>query len=340
MALALRHRRCQLRSLIEMAEQWEGIGNWDAAQWLVHWVESVDIGSGFDAANPLPTFAPGAGPCDGPPAADSGHGSHQAAASAASSSAQPPPGLGARFGDEYPHFPNGHRRLGLSPQVLVECHSWIVDARDSHNYLGFTSGDWLVHWFAQDSREEVRRLVQCASEANQGWSAASWLKLWLEEADIPGPPPARPWLLPRLALDLALPLVLALALPLAPRTLPSSQPAVLAQASNPPGTPNQINECINRATDLLQISLQFMPVRTLRALLAEGGLSAHAPMQQLLPALEAWRSLVTGFGPSLGTVQSFSLALPSSFGFLWLCTGLDRHMRLCPWNGRPWPLYI
>ena len=26
-----------------MAEQWEGAGNWDASQWLVHWVESVDI---------------------------------------------------------------------------------------------------------------------------------------------------------------------------------------------------------------------------------------------------------------------------------------------------------
>ena len=92
----------------------------------------------------------------------------QAAASAASSSAQPPPGLGARFREEYPHFLNGHRRLGLSPQVLVKCHSWIVEARDSRNYFRF-SGDWLVHWFVQDSREEVRRLVQCASEANQGW---------------------------------------------------------------------------------------------------------------------------------------------------------------------------
>ena len=137
----------------------------------MRWVESVDIGSGFDAANPTPTFAPGTGPCSGPTAADTGHGS--------------------------PLTKQQLRRLRLRRSlllalaahalgtniltaVLVECQSWIVNARDSHNYLGFTSGDWLVHWFVKDTREEVRRLVQCASEANQGWSAASWLKLWLE----------------------------------------------------------------------------------------------------------------------------------------------------------------
>ena len=86
----------------------------------MHWVESVDIGSGFDAANPPPSFAPGTGPCDGQSAAASGSGLDPAAASAASCSAQPPPGFGTRFGEEYPHFPNGHRRLGLTPQVLVE----------------------------------------------------------------------------------------------------------------------------------------------------------------------------------------------------------------------------
>ena len=80
--------------IIEMAEQWGGASNWDATQWLVRWVESVDIGSGFDAANPPPSFAPGAGPCDGQSAAASGRGLDPAAASAASSSAQPPPGLG------------------------------------------------------------------------------------------------------------------------------------------------------------------------------------------------------------------------------------------------------
>ena len=75
--------------LIEMAEQWEGTGQWDAAQWLVHWVESVDIGSGFDAGSPSPTFAPDTGPYDGQPvAADSGLGTGQAEAS---SSAQPLP---------------------------------------------------------------------------------------------------------------------------------------------------------------------------------------------------------------------------------------------------------
>ena len=157
-----------------MAEQWEGTGNWGAAQWLVHCVESVDIGSGFDAANPLPTFASIL---------------QQTLAMAwALARQQLPrlprrrsrlPGLGARFGDEYPHFPNGRRRLGLSPQVLVECQSWIVEARDSRNYLGFTSGDWLVHWFAERIAERRCRLVQCASEGNEGWSAASWLKLWL-----------------------------------------------------------------------------------------------------------------------------------------------------------------
>ena len=106
--------------IIEMAEQWDGASNWDATQWLVHWVESVDIGSGFDAANPPPSFAPGTGPCDGQSAAASGSGLDPAAASC---SAQPPPGLGTRFGEEYPHFPSGHRRLGLTPQVLVECQS-------------------------------------------------------------------------------------------------------------------------------------------------------------------------------------------------------------------------
>ena len=103
-----------------MAEQWEGTGQWDAGQWLVRWVESVDIGSGFDAGSPSPTFAPGTGPYDGQPvAADSGLGAGQAEAS---SSAQPP--AARTFGEEYPHFPNGHRRLGLSPQALVEC-SWL-----------------------------------------------------------------------------------------------------------------------------------------------------------------------------------------------------------------------
>ena len=178
--------------IIEMAEQWDGASNWDATQWLVHWVESVDIGSGFDAANPPPSFAPGTGPCDGQSAAASGSGLDPAAASAASCSAQPPPGLGTRFGEEYPHFPNGHRRLGLTPQVLVECQSWIREARDCHNRLGFTSGDWLVYWFSEDPRDEVRRLMHSAYEANQGWSAAPWLKLWLEEADVPGPPPGQP----------------------------------------------------------------------------------------------------------------------------------------------------
>ena len=115
----------------------------------------MDIGSGFDAASPPPTFAPGTGPGASPPAADfgDGFGAGQAAASAASSSEQPPPGLGTRFGEAYPHFPNGHRRLGLSPQVLVECQPWIAEARASDNYFGFTSGDWLVHWFAEDGRD-------------------------------------------------------------------------------------------------------------------------------------------------------------------------------------------
>ena len=169
--------------IIEMAEQWDGTSNWDAT--LVHWVESVDIGSGFDAANPplalamdnlrlplavvwtqlrLQRLRPQLS-------------RHLALAHALVRST---------------HFPNGRRRLGLTPQVLVECQSWIREARDCHNRLGFTSGDWLVYWFCKDIREEVRRLMHSAYEANQGWSAASWLKLWLEEADVPGPPPGQP----------------------------------------------------------------------------------------------------------------------------------------------------
>ena len=90
------------------------------------------------------THPPGTGPYDGqPPAADSGLGTGQAEAS---SSAQPP--AARTFGEEYPHFPNGHRRLGLSPQALVECHSWIAEARQCHDRLGFTSGDLLVYCFS------------------------------------------------------------------------------------------------------------------------------------------------------------------------------------------------
>ena len=84
-------------------------------------------------------------------------------------------------------------------------------------------------------------------------------------------------------------------------------------------------------------SSSAQPPPGLQPLLAEGGLSAHAPMQQLLPALEAWRSLVTGLDSGFGTVQSFSLASPSSCWLSLAFRGLDRLMWLCPWNGRPWP---
>ena len=228
---------------------------------------------------PIRLPAPGTGPCDGQSAAASGRDLDPAAASAASCSAQPPPGLGTRFGEEHPHFPNGHRRLGLTPQVLVECQSWVREARDCHNRLGFTSGDWLVYWFSEDPRDEVRRLMHSAYEANQGWSAASWLKLWLEEADVPGPPPGQPpsgtasasasaqpsghpgYGFGILVLALALPLVLALALSLALALAVCLWLHAQCHRLSPRFWLRPITESDKRvhhcAADLLQISLQF-----------------------------------------------------------------------------------
>ena len=170
-------------------------------------------------------------------------------------------------------------------------------------------------------------LVQCASEANQGWSAASWLKLWLEEA---GPPPGQPPSDPASASSQPsgqgssatpgsgsgsgigpgpVPGTGPGGVPLAPRTLPSSQPAVLAQANNPPGTPSQINECI-----IVQQIYCRSPCSSCRSghcglCLLRADFPRTHRCRQLLPALEAWRSLVTGFGP----------ALALSKVFLWLC---------------------
>ena len=36
--------------LIEASEVWQGVDNFNACQWMIHWIESVDIGTGFDTS--------------------------------------------------------------------------------------------------------------------------------------------------------------------------------------------------------------------------------------------------------------------------------------------------
>ena len=57
-------------------------------------------------------------------------------------------------------------------------------------------------------------------------------------------------------------------------------------------------------------------------------------MQQLLPALETWRSLVSGFGPVLALSKVFLWLCHLSLAFSGSAPAFDRRMRLCPWNGR------
>ena len=132
----------QTMSALSLSSKWPSSGTAPATGMCIGWRASI-LALASTPLIRLPPLLLALAPCDGQSAAASDSGLDPAAASAAS------PGLGTRFGEEYPHFPNGHRRLGLTPQVLVECQSWIREARDCHNRLGFTSGDWLVYWIPE-----------------------------------------------------------------------------------------------------------------------------------------------------------------------------------------------
>ena len=91
---------------------------------------------------------------------------------------------------KWPHFPNGHRSLGLTPADLVRAHSWLEEASSFNGAGGWEEDDWLRYWMEQDSAFET--LLRRAKEANHGWNIGQWLWLWVSQADRPQPPPAPP----------------------------------------------------------------------------------------------------------------------------------------------------
>ena len=162
-------------TIIEMAEQWRDVAGWSAVVWLCHWIETAEIldSPTGPAAAPSPgSAAPQAMalalPQTLPLALPLLHRLHPLALAL-----RPPAALAKPF---------AMASIGLTFRVATPGWGW-------RPTLWFNSGDWLLWWFVEDPRPEVRRLARFAREAGSGFSAASWLKLWLEQADIPAPFP-------------------------------------------------------------------------------------------------------------------------------------------------------
>ena len=94
------------------------------------------------------------------------------------------------FDNQWPHFPNGHRSLGLAPADLLRAHVWLEEAASFDGTSGWKEDDWLRFWMEQDSAFDT--LIQRAREAGHGWNIGQWLWLWVSHSDRPQPPPAPP----------------------------------------------------------------------------------------------------------------------------------------------------
>ncbi|CAE7463381.1 unnamed protein product [Symbiodinium natans] len=104
--------------LTEAAEKMDTVFGFTSGDWAFHWVEEMEKAS----LNPGPAASP---VTPAQPALDS----------------------------NWPHFPNGHRSLGLAPADLLRAHAWWEEAASFDGAMGWKEDDarqggwpWLEHW--------------------------------------------------------------------------------------------------------------------------------------------------------------------------------------------------
>ena len=141
--------------LTEAAEKMDTVFGFGSDDWAFHWVEEME----------------------------------KAASNPSTSASQTTPAHAA-FDSQWPHFPNGHRSLGLAPADLLRAHVWLDEAASFDGTSGWKEDDWLRFWMEQDSAFDT--LIQRAREAGHGWNIGQWLWLWVSQSDRPQPPPAPP----------------------------------------------------------------------------------------------------------------------------------------------------
>ena len=133
--------------LTEAAEKMDTVFGFGSDDWAFHWVEEME----------------------------------KAASNPSTSASQTTPAHTA-FDGHWPHFPNGHRSLGLAPADLLRAHVWLDEAASLDGTSGWKEDDWLRFWMEQDSAFDT--LIQRAREAGHGWNIGQWLWLWVSQSSF------------------------------------------------------------------------------------------------------------------------------------------------------------